>query len=81
MPRPHKYPQLTQTLSDGQTEAEVLADRDYWLELGKTLGWTLYGFSYRNVGNFWTDPLHHCLLQLRGHERDAVMEAIRKAKS
>ena len=57
---------------------EALADQDWWQELEVVPGWTLYGWSYRQHASFRTGP--HTTIEIRGHERDAILAAIKDMK-
>lgn len=60
-------------------EAALLAERDYWLELEEALGWTLYGWTYRQRASFITPGQYAGgtdTIQLTGRQRDDILKAL-----
>jgi hypothetical protein len=62
--------------------AEIEADHVYWDELGDAVGWKLSGFTGRRHAGFHTGRQQIELpgFSITGAERDAIMNAIKKAK-
>lgn len=72
---------MTEEYSD-YTQAEleaIFADRDYWLELGKAVHWTLHGWTYRRGATFFDK--YDRSIEITGDQRDDILAAINGKKT
>lgn len=59
---------------------ELQEELRYWEELGKLVGWTVYGWTFKHSGSYDTGGQYHNSLTLTGKQRDDIVGAIRNAK-
>ena len=63
---------------------EILAERREWHALGKPMGWTLYGWTFRDQATYYTDDPYKAarpgMIEVTWKQMQDIAGAIKAAK-